>query len=99
MCWRKTDVPHFQWSDHKKYTDADILAERYPPAMPLYREEVKQDTPDIKDVEIKIGSAELPGKLIDGVTYITLRDAVTKFGGEALAVTWDKAKGADVELK
>jgi hypothetical protein len=33
------DKPHFQWSNHGKYTSNMIRAGNYPPAMPLYEEE------------------------------------------------------------
>lgn len=47
--WTRVDKPHFQWDDYKKYSNADIIAGRYPPEMPLYKEEeemISQDTFD-----------------------------------------------------
>jgi hypothetical protein len=40
------DKPHFQWSDHGKYTSSMVRAGNYPPNMPLYEqvEEMTQDT-------------------------------------------------------
>jgi hypothetical protein len=34
--WRSPDLPHVQWDDGGRFRDADILAGRLPPAMPLY---------------------------------------------------------------
>lgn len=53
--------------------------------------------PDIKDVTITIGHTIVKAKLIDGVTYAPLRELIDSIKSE-LDVTWDKAKGAGVEL-
>jgi len=40
--WKSfVDKPHFQWDGNKKYSGTDILAGRYPPDMPLFKEEAK----------------------------------------------------------
>lgn len=38
--WKSfVDKPHFQWDSHGKYTSSMILAGKFPPAMPIYKEE------------------------------------------------------------
>lgn len=37
------DKPHFQWSEHGKYTGASIRAGKYPPEMPQYEEDDDMD--------------------------------------------------------
>lgn len=38
--WKSfVDKPHFQWSEHGKYTSGMIRAGKYPPPMPLYEED------------------------------------------------------------
>ncbi|MEG1988818.1 MAG: M15 family metallopeptidase [Oscillibacter sp.] len=37
------DQPHFQWDDGGKFTNKLILAKKYPPAMPLYPMEAKEE--------------------------------------------------------
>lgn len=53
--------------------------------------------PDIKDIPVTVGTSIVKAKLIDGVTYAPLRDIIEAIKSE-LDVTWDKAKGAGVEL-
>ena len=36
--WKNPDRPHFQWDAYGRYTDSNIIARKYPPAMPLYEE-------------------------------------------------------------
>ena len=61
---------------------------------------VKEDVimPEIKDINVKVGSVEVKGKQIDDVTYVPLRafwDAV-----EAVVdVTWSSEDGAALEMK
>ena len=47
------DRPHFQWSGAKnEYTSADIIAKRYPPAMPTYAaQEVQEVRRSIEQVK------------------------------------------------
>ncbi len=52
---------------------------------------------DIKDTVVTIGSAVVKAKLIGGVTYTPLRETIDAIKDE-LEVTWDKAKGAGIEL-
>jgi N-acetyl-anhydromuramyl-L-alanine amidase AmpD len=52
----------------------------------------------IQDTTVKIGGQETAAKLIDGVTYVPLREFVEKVKS-APAVTWTKEDGAGVELK
>ena len=42
------DRPHLQWSGGGKYTGSMILAGRYPPAMPLYREEINMTINEVQ---------------------------------------------------
>jgi len=37
--WKNVDMPHFQWDAGKQYHDADIIAGRFPPTMPLWVED------------------------------------------------------------
>lgn len=53
--------------------------------------------PDIKDTVVTIGSTVIEAKLIDGVTHTPLRETIDAIKNE-LEVTWDKAKGAGVDL-
>jgi peptidoglycan L-alanyl-D-glutamate endopeptidase CwlK len=34
------DKPHFQWDAHRQFKNADILANRLPPQMPPYKDEI-----------------------------------------------------------
>jgi hypothetical protein len=91
------DNPHFQWSGmNRSFTSGMILQGYLPPQMPEYKEE--KHVSDIKDVTVKVGSMEVPAKLIDGVTYVSLRPMVESIKN-ALAVTWTPEDGAGVELK
>ncbi len=51
----------------------------------------------IKDVSVKMGDSQVPAKLIDGVTYVPLREFVEAIKTE-LDVTWSAEAGAGVEL-
>ena len=43
--WKSiVDRPHFQWDGKGSYTNADIRVSRYPPPMPLYRQEEESMT-------------------------------------------------------
>jgi hypothetical protein len=42
-----SDKPHFQWDDGRKYHNAEILANKLPPQMPLYKDEIKELVDDI----------------------------------------------------
>ena len=59
--------------------------------------EDKPVAPTLKDVTVKVGSAKVSGKLIDGVTYVPLREvmfAVTTH----LVVNWSAENGASIDL-
>lgn len=46
--WKSfVDKPHFQWDDHGKYTDGMIRAKKFPPNMPLYKEEDDMTKEDV----------------------------------------------------
>jgi hypothetical protein len=64
------------------------------PYLVRVKEEIKLD---IKDTKVTVGTTEVSGKLIDGVTYVPLRGIVDAIKTE-LEVTWDKAKGAGVNF-
>ena len=51
----------------------------------------------IEDTVVTIGSSVVKAKLINGVTYTPLRETIEAIKSQ-LDVTWDKAKGAGVEL-
>jgi hypothetical protein len=72
-----------------------VFAGKYPPAMPLWKEESEVN---IQDTTVKVGGASVHGKLIDGVTYVPLRPLVDTLKG-ALTVTWTEKDGAGVEIK
>lgn len=61
-------------------------------------EKMKEVDMDIKDTTVKVGSLPISGKLIDGVTYVPLRDMVEAIK-TSLAVTWSKEDGAGVDIK
>lgn len=52
---------------------------------------------DIKDIDVTVGNTTIKAKLIDGVTYVSLREFVDVLKKE-LEVTWDNIKGAGVKL-
>ena len=59
--------------------------------------EDKPVAPTLKDVTVKVGTAKVSGKLIDGVTYVPLREvmfAVTTH----LVVNWSAENGASIDL-
>jgi peptidoglycan L-alanyl-D-glutamate endopeptidase CwlK len=49
--WKsRVDMPHFQWDDGGKYSDADVIAGRYPPPMPLWEEEKPMTVEEAKAI-------------------------------------------------
>ena len=51
----------------------------------------------MKETSVMVGNMEVKGKLINGVTYVPLRETIEAIKSQ-LDVTWDKAKGAGVKL-
>jgi hypothetical protein len=90
------DKPHFQWSGmNYSFTSTMILQGYYPPAMSPWKEEIDMV---ITDTTVKVGTQEVPAKLIDGVTYVPLRALVDTIK-TALTVTWSEKDGAGVDMK
>jgi len=52
---------------------------------------------NIKDTKVTIGNSVINARLIDGVTYVPIREFVDTLKSE-LEVTWDKIKGAEIKL-
>ncbi len=52
---------------------------------------------NIREITATVGETKMDAKLIDGVTYVPLREFVEAIKKE-LDVTWDQVKGAGVEL-
>ena len=45
--WKSiVDKPHFQWDDHGAFSSSDIIARRYPPDMPIWKEHDEEMTKD-----------------------------------------------------
>ncbi len=62
--WKRVDKPHFQWDAHGKFSDGDIIAGRYPPQMPLYKEEkdmTKEETKKLFDEMLAERDAVIAG--------------------------------------
>jgi hypothetical protein len=89
------DKPHFQWSGkNREYTSNDVIAGKYPPVMPLYKEEIKviekpvMDNTPSKWAEEAVSKAIKTGLLKgDENGNLKLHDAVTR---EQLAVFLDR---------
>lgn len=63
-----------------------------------YLKNIKEEAElKIEDTKVTVGKTEVPGKQIDNVTYVPLRDFVEAIKNE-LDVTWDKTKGAGVDF-
>lgn len=54
-------------------------------------------TVKVEDTKVTVGTTEVPGKLIGGVTYAPVRDVVEAIR-KGLQVTWDPKAGAAVKL-
>lgn len=52
---------------------------------------------EVKETRVTVGNMEVKGKLIDGVTYVPVRDLVRAIK-TGLNVTWSEKEGADVKL-
>ena len=57
-----------------------------------------EDSLNIQDTTVKVGSTPVSGTRSDGVTYVPLRDMVEAIKA-SLAVTWSKEDGAGVDIK
>lgn len=64
------------------------------PYLKNIKEEIKMD---IKDTTVNVGNTEVKGMLIDGTTYVPLRDMVEAIKS-GLQTTWDPKNGAGVKL-
>jgi len=54
--WPSVDMPHFQWDNYKATNDADIIAGRLPPDMPVYVEAAPEPEYDlVASVAKKLG--------------------------------------------
>jgi len=51
----------------------------------------------VEDTKVTVGTTEVPSKLIDGVTYVPLRDVVEAIKS-GMQVTWDPKAGAGIKL-
>lgn len=74
------DMPHFQWSGtNHEYKAADILAENYPPEMPLYEEDEEMDIGKLTDEQLRT----LWARMVEALSPLPDKD----WGAE-----WEEAK-------
>jgi len=92
--WRKSKVRLLGNEAYVLPDDLEADCKRYFLFWPTRKEE---KTMDVKDTSVKVGEKNVPAKLIDGVTYASLRPLVEALK-EGLAVTWTKEEGAGVRL-